>query len=216
MRLAGVRAVLLAMCLLVASQGHAAGERVKISIERYAGTDENWDQVREKLNEAGTTLSEKLSGFSDSAKYLKRIAIELKPSGTFSSIDYMDSYWKSVDVLEILNGSVDKNKDHQYFVSSRVYLGELQGLFPRRLIHVDVPFTVHSYTDILNSHQAIIAYCLAVDAARSRGTDKALVRHLFQEALNRLTDLKTRGRRLEGDMAELETATTMAISGIPK
>jgi hypothetical protein len=197
--------------LSTAQYAQADGERLNISVVSYSGKDEDFKVFRSRLGDWVLNLSEELSAPAG-ADYLRRLKL-VDRKAEFSTAADLDSYWKTGDALQVLTGSIAPEAGNSYFVQSRIYLGDLQGAFPRKTILIEVPFTARNYADTQDSHTAVLLYGLAMDAERVDSSHKALIAQLLKSAKDKLADIKKRKSlawNAQSPLPELERAVEEA------
>ncbi len=185
-----LKIALLGTLILSAPGAHADGERLNISMVNYSGKPEDFQHFRSRFRDWMLNLSEGIPA-TLKVDYLSRLKLVERVT-EFPSDEALKKYWKEGDALEVLMGSIDTDAGNKYFVSSRIYLGELHGQFPRDSILIEVPFAVRDYADTKDFHTAVLLYGLAMDAERVDPGHKALIAQFLKSAKDKLTDIRNR------------------------
>jgi hypothetical protein len=186
-----LKMAMLGALMLYAPGALADGERLTISMVNYRGKGEAFEQFRSRFRDWMLTLSECIPA-TVKVNYLSRLKL-IERETEFPSDDALKKYWKEGDALQVVSSvSIDKDAGDKYFVSTRIYLGELQGQFPRDSILIEVPFAVRDYADTKDFHTAVMLYGLAMDAERVDHSRKALIAQFLKSAKDKLTDIKNR------------------------
>ena len=193
--------------MLFSAVANATGERLTISIVTYGGKSDDFRLFRSRLNDWVLTLSDEIPSQAG-GEYLRHLRT-LDRTTEFSSAVEIDDYWRRSDALQIMYGEIAIESAGTYFVSSHVYLGDLQGSLPHKTILIELPFDVHNYADTYDFHTAVFLYSLAMDAEHSNPQQTPLIATMLKIARDKVEDIKRRkslGSKAESSLAELEMA----------
>lgn len=190
---------------------HPAGERLDIAVAKYSGRDEHFQLFRASLKDWMIAQADELSSAYPDVKYLARLRLIDKNQNAFPSAADLERYWKESDVLQIFEGRISAEASNQYFVQSRIYLGELRGELPQRSILIEAPFAIREYADTRDSHVAVLFYALAMDAERVDPRRRVLIASLLKVSKDKLRDVSGRNNgRLTQELLRLQGAVDKA------
>ena len=192
--------VLLAAVLALPAARADAPSRVEIAVYQYRSIDtdaerEAFDDFHGMLNDRMLTLSDELAREGAEFAYLE----DLQPYQIMGPGDEpiefrgrladLAEYWAQSQALQLLHGRM-RTADGQPAVRSQVYLGELQGALPSKLVKLDLPVDPDRFEETAETHTALLLYALAMDAMRQSGPQRdRLVRTLLARTWVYLLDI---------------------------
>jgi len=202
----------------VQSQNDPLGHRLKLSLFRYAGTEEgepkiHFSRFKGILRDKLTVLVEELSGPGENFEYLRRLSLDPDGEGgledRLTTEDAVQNYWAQSRSLILFRGSLFSEDSKSYFAQSRLYLGDLSGDLPHASIAVRLPIQSDEFATTNDTHSLAVYYVLAQDAMRMHDYPSRVI-ELLSHAQDKVRDLKVHGA-LPPALVELEDAIERAL-----
>jgi hypothetical protein len=191
--------------------GVRADDRVFIELFPYASVN-NADPtaVRKLLLDRLQRLAEETISANPQLGRLNKIKVIDKKDPLPGSPEDLANYWtNSRTTLEILSGSISNNPS---FLTSNIYLGDLQGSLKTRTVTAQIPLTAEELRSYRDMHGALMLYALAMDAKR-RHDDNGVVSQYLAETESLLRDLNQRTQSpIDADRRALSTAVAAEIA----
>jgi hypothetical protein len=169
--------ILMALAILACfySTGVAAevtSPRIAVPMYHYAGqtpqASERFEFFREIFADKLRSLAARFYGF-DEAGYLDLLSVLPVPDAAPPSREEIRSQWTNAYALEIMRGIIAQRRDNFYWVTSRIFIGELGSLsnyLGAEELTVELRLSEEEYTSIIDSHSLITLFALAMDARR--------------------------------------------------
>lgn len=199
-----------------------AQKRVTISMFKYieisgcSDLTRQYTQFKALLMRKRDRLISLYSG--DRYEYLNRIQLE-ETGVDYSIFQQFEDQMKRADVLQVLYGLCYGNEKGAY-MQSQVYLGELAGPLPQKMITIDIANTLKEFSNNRDMHSLLILYALGQDAKKD-AKDKEMAYATTKGYLDRargialsLKDTEHADQALAIIAAIDETYRQLGISGL--